>query len=117
MGEVVPHAIGLVAERGCMVCVALRRVEKQLRQGTRRGAHGRNLTTKVTGEPGTVPPRARRAVACTTTLSGTDGPRSRTSTNAIPDTPVVTVSVVTRLWDESFVTSVTGPEDAGYVIE
>src|SRR5947208_16192510 len=103
MGDVVPRAIGLVAERGCMVCVALRRVEKQLRQRTRRGAHGRNLTTKLTGEPGTVSPPARRAIACTTTLSGTGGPRSRTLTKAIPDAPVVTVSVVTGLWVESFV--------------
>src|SRR5439155_1649235 len=81
------------------------------------GAHGRNLTTNVAGEPGTVSPTARRAIVLTTTLSGTGEARSRTLMKAIPDTPVVTVSVVTRLWVESFVTSVTGPEDAGYVIE
>src|SRR5439155_1263052 len=45
------------------------------------------------------------------------GPRSRTLTKAIPDAPVVTVSVVTGLWVESFVTSVTGPGDTGSVIE
>src|SRR5439155_69354 len=106
---------GLVAERGRMVRVALHGVEEQLGQGT--GAHGRNLTTNVAGEPGTVSPTARRAIVLTTTLSGTGEPRSRTLMKAIPDTPVVTVSVVTRLWVESFVTSVTGPEDAGYVIE
>src|SRR5947208_15910282 len=100
-----------------MVCVARRRVERQLRQGTRPAAHGRTLTRTLTGEAGTVSPPARRAIACTTTLSGTGGPRSRTLTKAIPDAPVVTVSVVTGLWVESFVTSVTGPGDPGSVTE
>src|SRR3989442_1527003 len=116
MCDVAPHAIGLVAERGRMIRVAVHGVEKQLGQGTGRGAHGWNLTTKVTGEPGTVSPPARCAIAFTTTLSGTDGPRSRTLTKAMPVTPVVTVSVVTRVWVESFVTSKARPGDAGAVI-
>src|SRR2546425_859022 len=83
----------------------------------RGGAHGRNLTTEVAGEPGPVSPTARRrAIACMTTLSGTGALRSRTLTNAIPPELVVTVSVMARMWVESFVTSVTGPEDTGYVI-
>src|SRR5882724_13721976 len=96
MRDVAPCAVRLVAERGRMRAVGLHRVEEQLGQGTGGGAHGRNLTTKVTGEPGTVSPTARRANAATTTLSGTGAPRSRTWTNAIPDAPVATVSVVTR---------------------
>jgi len=80
-----------LAQRGGMRPEGLHGVEEQLGQGTGRGAHGWNLTTKVTGEPGTVSPTARRAIAFTTTLSGTDGPRSRTCTNANPDAPVVTV--------------------------
>src|SRR5207253_10720114 len=96
MRDVAPRAIHFVAEDGCMRPIGLHGVEEQLGQGTRGGAHGRNLTTKVTGEPGTVSPTARRAIAATTTLSGTGAPRSRTWTNAMPDAPVATVSVVTR---------------------
>src|SRR5438046_3332884 len=83
MRDVAPRAIHFVAERGRVRPVGVHRVEEQLGQGA--GAHGRNLTTKVTGEPGTVSPTARRASAATTTLSGTGAPRSRTWTNAIPD--------------------------------
>src|SRR3989442_3463240 len=117
MCDVAPHAVGLVAERSRMVRVAVHRVEKQLGQGTGRGPHGWNLTTNVTGGPGTVSPTARRAIAFTTTLSGTDGPMSRTCTNSNPDAPVVTVSVVTSAQVESSATSVTGPSDTGSVIE
>src|SRR5439155_1136017 len=83
MRAVAPRPGGLVAERGRMVRVALHGVEEQLGQGT--GAHGRNLTTNVAGEPGTVSPTARRAIVLTTTLSGTGEPRSRTLMKAIPD--------------------------------
>src|SRR5690348_4838886 len=96
MRDVTPRAVHLVAERGRMRPIGLYGVEQQLGQRMGRGAHGRNLTTKVTGEPGTVSPTARRASAATTTLSGTGAPRSRTCTNAIPAAPVATVSAVTR---------------------
>src|SRR3989441_12563216 len=96
MRDVAPRAIGLVAERGRMPPVGLHGVEEQLGQGT--GAHGRNLTTKVAGEPGTVSPTARRAIASMTTLSGTGNPRSRTLTKANPAGLVVTVSVVAGGW-------------------
>src|SRR5260370_1042031 len=52
--NVAPRAIRLGAERGRMRPIGLHRVEEQLGQSTGGGAHGRNLTTKVAGEPGTV---------------------------------------------------------------
>src|SRR6266704_2856025 len=85
MRDVAPRASHFVAERGRVRPIGSHGVEEQLGQGTRGGAHGRNLTTKVTGEPGTVSPTARRAIAATTTLSGIGAPRSRTWTNAILD--------------------------------
>src|SRR5207253_7550030 len=91
-----PRVSHFVAERRRVRPIGVTRVQEQLGQGGGGGAHGRNLTTKVTGEPGTVSPTARRAIAATTTLSGTGAPRSRTWTNAMPDAPVATVSVVTR---------------------
>src|SRR3989442_10649684 len=95
MCDVAPHAIGLVAERGRMIRVAVHGVEKQLGQGTGRGAHGWNLTTKVTGHPGTVSPPPPCAIAFTTTLSRTDGPRTPTLTKAIPGPPAAHPSAAT----------------------
>src|SRR2546422_10096758 len=92
MRDVAPRAIGLVAERGRMPPVGLHGVEEQLGQGT--GAHGRNLTTKVAGEPGTVSATARRAIASMTTLSGTRTTRSRPLAETNPAGVVLTGSVV-----------------------
>src|SRR5690349_2432855 len=105
---------GLVAEGGRVVGVLLHGVEEQLGQCA--SAHGRNLTTKVTGDPGTVVPTARRALAVTSTLSGTGPAINRSLTLAIPMLPLAAVSAVTRACAVSLVTSVTGPAATGYVI-
>src|SRR5690349_20104350 len=98
---------GLVAEGGRVVGVLLHGVEEQLGQCA--SAHGRNLTTKVTGDPGTVVPTARRALAVTSTLSGTGPAINRSLTLA-------TVSAVTSVRAVSLVTSVTGPGAVGYAM-
>src|SRR5260370_1264443 len=103
-----PHAGRLVAKRSWVSGVALDGAEQQL--GERARAHGRNLTTKVSGEPGTAVRTARRAVAVTSTVSGT-GPRSkRTLTVAIPRAAVATVSTVSpEACAASRLTSLTEP--------
>src|SRR6266542_1069309 len=108
-----PGAGHFVAEGGRPARVALDGIEEHLDQ--RMGAHGWNLTTKVT-ESGTGVPTARRALAVTTTLSGTGPAMSRSLTLATPEAAVVTVSVVTSACAVSLVTSVTGPAVAGSVI-
>ena len=90
-----------------MAALARDGIEEETRQGTR--AHGRNLTTKVTGEPGTAAPVARRALAVITTLSGGGGASSRAFTAAVPVPLVITVSTVTSACAVSLVTRVTGP--------
>src|SRR5439155_1742152 len=72
-------------------------------------------TTKVAGVPGTVVPTARRrALAITTTLSGTVSGRSmRTFTNAIPAALVTPVAVAASVRAVSVVTRVTGPAVGG----
>src|SRR3989442_9037783 len=86
--------LGLVPEGGRVTGKPLDGVEEEPRERAR--AHGWNLTKKVTGEPGTVSPMARRARAVTTMLSGSASASRRTFTKATPLAPVVTVSRVTR---------------------
>src|SRR6266568_514282 len=99
-----PRPLGLIAEGGGVARVAFDGGEEQL--GQRARAHGWNLTTKVT-ESGTTVPTARRALATTTMLSGSEPLRRRTFTLAIPDALVVTVSTSTGACPLSVVTSVT----------
>src|SRR5207244_12895104 len=63
-----PRTVGLISEGRRVVGVPFHGVEEQLGQGS--GAHGSNLTTKVTGDPGTAVPTARRPLAVTVTLPG-----------------------------------------------
>src|SRR5439155_11672366 len=79
-------------------------IEEQPRKGAR--VHGRNLTTKVMGEPGTAVPMARRASAVTTALSGSGPARRRSFTTAM-QVVVVTVSLATGARAVSLVTRAT----------
>src|SRR5207247_2652721 len=87
-----PGAARLVTESGGVARILLHGIEEQPRQGAR--VHGRNLTTKVMGEPGTAVPIARRAAAVTTALSGSGPARRRSLTTAMPEA-VVRVSLAT----------------------
>src|SRR6185503_14406711 len=90
-----PAPPGLGAVRGRPPAKSLDGVEKQLGERARRSsAHGRNSTTKVTGDPATTTPLARRATAVTTAESGADPVRMRTCTTATPTVPLALVRAV-----------------------